>query len=190
MEKAEYKDQNYNEVQTAILKIKDKLNDYTLESTFVKDTLIKQHIFVKDISSLIYVKVDEILNSFQKFKGKDEKKICLVMIHMMVMLLTLKNNNMTKIEDINSFNTLVNKTLSDIVDHVIDKNRKYGNSALSPIRIMSSASTVEQLYIRLDDKLNRIINRQNDEDEDIPFDIAGYFILIYVYFTLNEENNK
>ena len=53
---------------------------------------------------------------------------------------------------------------------------------------MSTADKLEQLYIRLDDKFNRLINRQNDDDEDLPFDIAGYFILIYVHFKL--EMNK
>lgn len=180
---------DYSDVQMTILSIKDKLKDYTLDSSFVNDVLCKKHIFIKDIKNLIYAKVDEILNSFSKLKGKDEQKICLIMIHMMVMLLTLEKYKLLLINDKDKFNNLVNEKINELVDHVIEKNRKYGNSALNPIRIMSSLSTVEQLYIRLDDKLNRMINRQNDEDEDIPFDIAGYFILIYVYFELNKKES-
>lgn len=187
IEKQNINNQEYSEVQKLILKIKDELKDYTLKSSFVKETLCKQHIFIKDISFLIYAKVDEILNSFSKIKDSDVQKLSAVIIHMMVMILTLKSNKLIKINDLTEFNNLVNDQLNTLVDHVIEKNRKYGNSALNPIRIMSSLSTVEQLYIRLDDKLNRVINRQDDEDEDIPFDIARYFILIYVYFELNKK---
>ncbi len=181
----------YSDVQLKILNIKDELENYTIKSQFVKDIFLKKHIFVQDIKTLFYIKVDEILNSFSSIKDEENiKKICLVMIHMMIMILILKEKDYEKIDDIKdieSFNILVNERLYKLVDHVIEKNRKYGNSALKPIRIMSSLSTVEQLYIRLDDKLNRIINRQDDEDEDIPFDIAGYFILIYVYIELNKK---
>lgn len=63
---------------------------------------------------------------------------------------------------------------------LIEKNRKYGNSALSPIRVFSKASPEEQILVRMDDKLNRIRNRQNDEDEDVIMDLAGYLILLMV----------
>lgn len=63
---------------------------------------------------------------------------------------------------------------------LIEKNRKYGNSALCPNRIFSKASKLEQLYVRCDDKINRIMNRQNDEDEDVIQDLIGYLILILV----------
>lgn len=179
----------YSDVQLKILSIKDELENYTNKSQFVKDLFFKKHIFVQDVKSLLYIKVDEILNSFSSIKDEEnKKKMCLVMIHMMVMLLVLKEKSIEKIEDIDLdlFNTYVNDRLKKLVDHVIEKNRKYGNSALNPIRVMSTLSTVEQLYIRLDDKLNRLMNRQDDEDEDIPFDIAGYFILIYIYYLTNK----
>lgn len=63
---------------------------------------------------------------------------------------------------------------------ILEKNRKYGNSALSPIRIFSHATTIEQILVRIDDKLNRIKNRQNDEDEDVVMDLAGYLILLMI----------
>lgn len=61
---------------------------------------------------------------------------------------------------------------------LLEKNRKYGNSALSPLRVFSKADAVEQILVRIDDKLNRIKNRQNDEDEDVIMDLAGYLILL------------
>lgn len=63
---------------------------------------------------------------------------------------------------------------------LIEKNRKYGNSALSPVRIFSKADDLEQLKVRMDDKLNRIKNRAADEDEDVVKDLAGYCILYMI----------
>lgn len=64
-----------------------------------------------------------------------------------------------------------------IKEMLLDKNRKYGNSALEPVRIFSKASPREQIRVRLDDKLSRIRNRQNDDDEDPEDDLIGYLIL-------------
>ena len=63
---------------------------------------------------------------------------------------------------------------------LIEKNRKYGDSALNPARIFSRADTVEQLKIRLDDKINRVRNQQNDEDEDVEMDMIGYLVLLRI----------
>ena len=60
---------------------------------------------------------------------------------------------------------------------LLEKNRKYGNAALNPIKIFSTSGPEEQINVRLDDKLNRIRNRQNDEDEDVEWDLLGYLIL-------------
>lgn len=60
---------------------------------------------------------------------------------------------------------------------LIEKNRKYGDSALHPTRIFSKLSPVEQINIRIDDKLSRVLSGQNDEDEDIDLDLIGYLFL-------------
>jgi hypothetical protein len=63
---------------------------------------------------------------------------------------------------------------------LLDKNRKYGDSALNPVRIFSKASTLEQLKVRMDDKLSRLRNAQDDDDEDPTTDLIGYLILYKV----------
>lgn len=63
---------------------------------------------------------------------------------------------------------------------LLEKNRKYGNSALEPIRIFSKADSIEQIKVRLDDKLSRIQSSQSDEDEDIVTDMIGYLILLKI----------
>jgi len=80
-----------------------------------------------------------------------------------------------------------NETEQAIVDEcvglsrfLIGKNRKYGNSALDPVRIFSKADTREQLLVRIDDKLNRW-STGADEDEDVLKDLIGYLILLRVF---------
>jgi hypothetical protein len=63
---------------------------------------------------------------------------------------------------------------------LLEKNRKYGDSALNPVRIFSKASVLEQLKVRMDDKLSRLSNAQDDEDEDPTTDLIGYLILYKV----------
>jgi hypothetical protein len=61
---------------------------------------------------------------------------------------------------------------------LLAKNRRYGNSALEPVRIFSRATPVEQILVRLDDKLSRLRSAQLDEDEDVIDDLIGYLVLL------------
>ena len=73
---------------------------------------------------------------------------------------------------------------------LLDKNKKYGDSALQPVRIMSKANAVEQILIRIDDKLNRISKGAGllASDEDVVQDLAGYFILLII--ALERQNTE
>jgi len=62
---------------------------------------------------------------------------------------------------------------------LIAKNSAYGNSALEPVRILSSADPAEQLRVRMDDKLSRLIRGQAG-GEDTLKDIVGYWVLMQV----------
>ena len=68
----------------------------------------------------------------------------------------------------------------ELKELLLEKNRKYGDSALNPVRIFSKASTLEQLKVRMDDKLSRLRNAADDEDEDPTTDLIGYLILYKV----------
>jgi hypothetical protein len=63
---------------------------------------------------------------------------------------------------------------------LLEKNRKYGDSALNPSRIFSKSDNVEQIKVRIDDKLSRLRNSQDDEDEDVVGDLIGYLVLLKV----------
>jgi len=60
---------------------------------------------------------------------------------------------------------------------LLQKNRKYGDSAIHPVRCFSRASPIEQINIRLDDKISRLMSGQEDEDEDVEDDLMGYLVL-------------
>jgi uncharacterized protein (DUF302 family) len=76
--------------------------------------------------------------------------------------------------------SLIETTCDSIKALLVEKNRKYGNSALSPCRVFAKSDTLEQIRVRIDDKLNRIMNQQQDEDEDVINDLIGYLILYKV----------
>ena len=65
---------------------------------------------------------------------------------------------------------------------LISKNLKYGDSALNPARIFSTGSPIEQIKVRIDDKVNRIKQGGTfmPDDEDTITDLAGYLILLRI----------
>jgi len=70
----------------------------------------------------------------------------------------------------------------DIKELLLEKNRKYGDSALNPNRIFSKADAVEQILVRIDDKLNRIQKGAGllANDEDVVSDLIGYLVLLKI----------
>ena len=68
-------------------------------------------------------------------------------------------------------------TCHEIAHMLIEKNISYGNSALEPARIFSTADSTEQLKVRIDDKLNRVKNNQGYAgDNDFDY-LIGYLVL-------------
>ena len=65
----------------------------------------------------------------------------------------------------------------EIAHMLIDKNISYGNSALEPARIFSTADSTEQLKVRIDDKLNRVKNSQGYAGDNDIDDLIGYLVL-------------
>lgn len=64
---------------------------------------------------------------------------------------------------------------------LLAKNAKYGNSALEPARVFSKASPVEQLLVRIDDKISRVRTSGTDlTDEDTVNDLIGYLVLLKI----------
>jgi hypothetical protein len=60
-----------------------------------------------------------------------------------------------------------------------EKNKNYGNSALSPLGIFSKENTTSGLKIRLDDKLMRVKNSPKLRKNDVV-DFVCYGILLCI----------
>ena len=71
----------------------------------------------------------------------------------------------------------LSEVMADIEELLVKKNRKYGDAALNPSQTFSRVPPIELINVRLDDKLSRIRNRQDDEDEDVEIDVIGYLLL-------------
>jgi|TARA_R100000152_G_C6781067_1_gene214880 hypothetical protein len=85
---------------------------------------------------------------------------------------------------------LIEKVTEDIKELLLEKNRAYGNSALSPKNVFSQGDVFESLGSRIDDKLMRIQNvGVNDETEDTLSDLIGYLIL-YKVALIKEKNDS
>lgn len=77
------------------------------------------------------------------------------------------------------FQLELDQVMGRIRSNLIEKNLAYGDSALSPVRIFSQADPIQQLLVRIDDKLSRIV-RGHDAGEDTEDDLIGYLILLKI----------
>lgn len=76
---------------------------------------------------------------------------------------------------------MIEEECDSLKELLLQKNREYGNSAVVPKRIFSQASPVEQIRVRIDDKLSRLSSKGTKEiQEDTEKDLAGYLILLKV----------
>jgi hypothetical protein len=73
---------------------------------------------------------------------------------------------------------------------LIEKNKKYGDSALNPIKVFSKEdNSKNSILIRLDDKISRIKNSNEIRKNDI-WDLTGYLVLLIInndWITKNED---
>jgi hypothetical protein len=83
-------------------------------------------------------------------------------------------------------------TIGQVCDEIkamlIAKNKSYGDSALNPVRIFSTSGTVEQLHVRIDDKLSRITRGGSYLGDNDIDDLIGYLILLKIARELNNVN--
>lgn len=77
---------------------------------------------------------------------------------------------------------------SDMGQFLINKNRAYGNSALDPVRVFSESDNIEQLKVRIDDKLSRFARGNNYPGDNDIDDLIGYLVLLKVAIRDNWRN--
>lgn len=74
-----------------------------------------------------------------------------------------------------AFKKDLEKVMLDLQAMLIDKNARYGDSALNPVQVFSRSTALELIRVRIDDKLARI--RNGDTSEDAGWDLMGYLVL-------------
>lgn len=98
---------------------------------------------------------------------------------------TKKNNESLNITGNASLDS--QKKIAEVCDEMkimlLQKNNQYGDSVLNPSRFFSHADQEEQIKVRIDDKLNRLVlgNDSLESDDDIIKDLIGYLTLLLVY---------
>ena len=76
-----------------------------------------------------------------------------------------------------------------IRDLLLDKNQKYGDSALQPKRVFYKGDAVNSILIRLDDKIGRIMaNTESAPRINDVADIIGYCTLLLIGMGVKPED--
>lgn len=79
----------------------------------------------------------------------------------------------------NPFELELREALAEVESMLLAKNEAYGDSALNPVRVFSRADPIEQLLVRIDDKLSRLA-RGTASGEDVEHDLLGYLVLLRI----------
>lgn len=82
----------------------------------------------------------------------------------------------------------ITKHCDEIKTMLLKKNEAYGDSALKPVRVFSKSDADEQIKVRIDDKLNRLMQGKDilESDNDVIKDLVGYLILLLI----NQDKNN
>lgn len=124
-------------------------------------------------------------------KGVDARDLCKYAYHVLDMRLApmppkLDNEMAGLVQLTDKPPSSLTQTQKEIADEcgriarmLIEKNRAYGDSALDPVRMFSQADAIEQLKVRIDDKLSRL-KRGSAAGEDVIGDLLGYLVLLKI----------
>lgn len=75
---------------------------------------------------------------------------------------------------------LIKEVVKDVESLLLEKNKAYGDSAVDPVRVFSKADNLEQIYVRIDDKLSRVKRGHEYPGDDTIKDLIGYLVLLLV----------
>lgn len=68
----------------------------------------------------------------------------------------------------------VTESLNSLLQY---KNINYGDAALNPLKIFSKADASNSIALRIDDKINRVLNSSELRKNDVV-DCLGYLVLL------------
>jgi hypothetical protein len=72
---------------------------------------------------------------------------------------------------------MIKEVCDEVKEMLLSKNASYGNSAANPLRVFSQVDPMEQINVRIDDKLSRIARGYEHGNDDTELDLIGYLIL-------------
>lgn len=84
----------------------------------------------------------------------------------------LSKHNFTTLNEIGE----VADTCHELKKFLLVKNERYGDSALKPVKIFSKGDASDKIDIRMDDKMSRIIESDEQRMNDFV-DLTGYLVL-------------
>ncbi len=73
----------------------------------------------------------------------------------------------------------IDKVCNSMARLLTEKNKRYGNSALEPLRVFNRADALDGIMVRIDDKLSRIKNSDKLRKNDVS-DLIGYLVLLCI----------
>lgn len=80
---------------------------------------------------------------------------------------------------------------TELADFLVEKNRAYGNSAAQPVGVFAKRlNPLDQIDVRIDDKLSRLARGAEYPGDDTIKDLAGYLILRMVVAELGESASE
>ena len=87
--------------------------------------------------------------------------------------MTPKPNELTEAQE------SIHNVCSNLDKFLIEKNKRYGNSALNPRKVFSKLDAEEGIKVRMNDKISRIENSDELRKNDV-WDLLGYLSLLII----------
>ena len=85
--------------------------------------------------------------------------------------------NEEEILDNAKFSRDLTEVMENLKGLLLRKNEQYGDSIFNPVRVFSTGDPIEQIRVRIDDKISRMNSSPYDYIEDTVTDLIGYLII-------------
>lgn len=94
-----------------------------------------------------------------------------------------------KLENATDTQLKISEILDAMKDLLLYKNKKYGDSAINPKKIFYKGDSTNSILIRLDDKLSRILNSEEEKPRiNDCCDIIGYLTLLLISLGVSKKD--
>ncbi|MDR0676501.1 MAG: hypothetical protein LBF97_05630 [Elusimicrobiota bacterium] len=103
--------------------------------------------------------------------------------------MALNDLETSEIEDEDEDQIKIIKICDAMKELLLEKNKRYGSSALKPNHIFFKGDSTDSILIRLDDKISRIQNNKENKPRfnDVA-DIIGYCVLLLISMDISDED--